>query len=410
MSARREKSIPAAIQGPRILLLLCVLALTLMGLVMVFSASSISAIDSGMSANHYFVSQVIYVVVGIAIAWALWKVVPYRFWTSQAVWGIWLAAMALIVLTALFGDEYYGAKRWLSIGGFSLQPSEFVKIAMLLLAIRFMSQYQEGDASLGQSLVKAILFILIPLMVMYKAQSDLGTTLICLVGIYAVMWVGGVPMKYMGLLALLAVGFFIFAVVGSGYRSGRMVFLDPWNDGEGGYGSGYNIIRSYYAIAQGGLFGVGLGNSHEKFQYLFGSESDFIFAILSEELGMFGALVVIALFVGVLVAGIRLALTSDDPQGTMIAGGCTIMLVFQAFLNIGVVIGVLPTTGKPLPFISAGGSSMLASMIMIGLVLAVSKGSESNVYEQRRDDLRIVQQERSSDAGSFVRRRNSRTY
>ena len=147
--------------------------------------------------------------------------------------------------------------------------------------------------------------------------------------------------------------------------------------------------------AEGGLVGVGLGNSHEKFQYLFASESDFIFAIIGEELGLVGALVVIALFLGVLFAGLSIAERASDEIGSMIAGGCTVMLVFQAFLNIACVIGVFPTTGKPLPFISSGGTSMLASFILVGLVLSVSAAdAEPSIYEQRRADLRLVKQER----------------
>ena len=179
------------------------------------------------------------------------------------------------------------------------------------------------------------------------------------------------------------------------------MFLDPWNDGEGGYGTGYNIIRSYYALSEGGLFGVGLGNSHEKFQYLFASESDFIFAVIGEELGLVGAMAVVLLFFGVLFAGLSIAERSDDEIGTMVAGGCTVMLVFQAFLNIACVIGVFPTTGKPLPFISAGGSSMLASFILLGLILSVSRPERGpSVYEQRRADLRLVRQERPEEGRS----------
>ena len=177
--------------------------------------------------------------------------------------------------------------------------------------------------------------------------------------------------------------------------------MDPWNDGEGGYGTGYNIIRSYYALAEGGIFGVGLGNSHEKFQYLFASESDFIFAVIGEELGLVGALFVIGLFFCVLYAGLAIAERASDDIGAMIAGGATVMLVFQAFLNIACVIGVFPTTGKPLPFISSGGTSTIASFILVGLVLSVSAAPAApSVYEQRRADLRLVRRESAPPAPS----------
>ena len=306
--------------------------------------------------------------------------------------------MVLILATAVMGTDNYGAKRWLYIGSVGVQPSEFCKIAFLLVAVRLLLDYRSGMVEFRASMVRVLIFLIVPIAIMYRTQSDLGTTVICAVGIIAVMWMGGVPRKVIAaVLAVCVVGGLI-AIFGTGYRAGRLVFLDPWNDGEGGYGTGYNIIRSYYALSEGGLFGVGLGNSHEKFQYLFASESDFIFAVIGEELGLVGAMAVVLLFFGVLFAGLSIAERSDDEIGTMVAGGCTVMLVFQAFLNIACVIGVFPTTGKPLPFISAGGSSMLASFILLGLILSVSRPERGpSVYERRRADLRLVRQERPEE-------------
>lgn len=215
------------------------------------------------------------------------------------------------------------------------------------------------------------------------------------------MWMGGVSRRVIFACLGVAVLGGLVAIFGTGYRSDRLVFMDPWNDGEGGYGTGYNIIRSYYALAEGGIFGVGLGNSHEKFQYLFASESDFIFAVIGEELGLVGALFVIGLFFCVLYAGLAIAERAADDIGAMIAGGATVMLVFQAFLNIACVIGVFPTTGKPLPFISSGGTSMIASFILVGLVLSVPAAPAApSVYEQRRADLRLVRREPAPPAPS----------
>lgn len=382
-------------QGPRVLLLLCALALVLIGLVMVFSASMVKALDEGMAASDFFTDQLVFALVGAASAVVLWKVIPYRVWVGPAVWVVWGIAVVLILATALVGTDNYGAKRWLYIGSVGLQPSEFCKIAFLLVAVRLLLDYRSGTVEFRSSMVRVLVLLILPIGIMYRTQSDLGTTVICMVGIIAVMWMGGVPRKI--ILAVLAAcaALGLFAIFGTGYRAGRLVFLDPWNDGQGGYGTGYNIIRSYYALSEGGLLGVGLGNSHEKFQYLFASESDFIFAVIGEELGLVGAMAVVLLFFGVLFAGLSIAERADDEIGTMIAGGCTVMLVFQAFLNIACVIGVFPTTGKPLPFISAGGSSMLASFILLGLILAVSRPSLTpSVYEQRRADLRLVKQER----------------
>ena len=382
-------------QGPRILLLLCVLALVLLGLVMVYSASSVKALSSGLEANDTFLDQLRYVGIGLFAAIVLWKAIPYRFWVGPAIWVVWGIAVALILAVFLVGTAHYGAKRWLYVGPVGLQPSELCKIAFLLMAIRLVVDYRSGSVE-GKTIVwRAVVLIVIPVAFMYRTQSDLGTTAICFVGIIAVLWMGGAPRRLIALLAIVAVVAGFYGIFGTGYRTDRLVFLDPWNDGQDGYGTGYNIIRSYYALAEGGIFGVGLGNSHEKVQYLFASESDFIFAVIGEELGLVGALLVIALFFGVLYAGIAVAERAGDDIGAMMAGGCTVMLVFQAFLNIACVIGVFPTTGKPLPFISSGGTSMVASFILVGLILSVSAAPpEPSVYEQRRADLRLVRQER----------------
>ena len=368
-------------------LILAVLALLLIGLVMVYSASSVNALSEGGSAMGGFISQVVYAVLGIAAAFVVWQIIPYHAWVGRFVWVVWGVSMGLLVLTAIMGSTGYGAQRWLELGPVRFQPSEFVKIALVLVAVRVFFDIRGGTAEARMSVIRVLLFIVMPLFFLYQTQSDLGTTLICIVGILAVMWLGGVKPYILITVVVLGVAFMVFAVFGTGYRSGRMVYLDPWNDGQGGYGTGYNIIRSYYAFAEGGLFGVGLGNSHEKYQYLFASDSDFIFAVVGEELGLVGALTVIILFLVVLVAGLRISSMCSDAMGSVIAGAFTTMLVFQAFLNIGCTIGVFPTTGKPLPFISSGGSSMIASLAMVGFILSVSKGDDPAT---RRGNLRAV--------------------
>lgn len=169
-----------------------------------------------------------------------------------------------------------------------------------------------------------------------------------------------------------------------------MVFLDPYNDGAEGYGDGYQLIRSYYAFAEGGFFGVGLGNSYEKYQYLPEAETDFIFSIIGEELGFCGCILVVALFSGLIVSGLLIAANSKSRFAAAISGSFVIMIGFQAFLNIMCVIGFAPTTGKPLPFISAGGSSVIAALIMVGFVLAGSEESAMpDKYEKRRQSFKV---------------------
>ena len=383
-------SLPADVRAARIALVVAVLGLLLIGFVMVYSTTSVELINDGKDPLSDLASQVEFALIGIVCVVVLWKLIPHTAWCTRAVWVIWLIAVALLALTALMGTELYGAKRWLQLGPIGLQPSEFVKIALLLMAVRVLYDLRAGSIEAKAAGIQALIFVLAPLVFMYKSQSDLGTTLICAVGILAVMWIGGVSTRFMIALCVAGIVVVLVSIFGVGYRADRMVYLDPWNDGQDGYGTGYNIIRSYYAIAEGGLFGVGVGNSHERFQYLFGSESDFIFAIVCEELGMLGALLVIGLFLVILVSGMRIAANAPDDLGKMIAAGCSIMLVAQAFLNIGCAIGVLPTTGKPLPF--------------VGLILSVSNAaSDSSVYERRRADLRVVRATSTSSSSRVSR-------
>lgn len=390
---------PAHIMAPRIILLLSVFALMLIGFVMIYSTSAVNTlakagVDAAVDPMGETLNQIKFAVVGVILAVLIWKFVPVTLWRSNAVWIVWALAFALLVITALFGvgDEDWGARRWLMIGSSSLQASEFAKIALVLVAARLLTDWREGRYTVMVFFVLIGLLVLAPVLVILGPQSDLGTAMICVVGILAVMWLGEVPLRTMLIVIGVVVALGLVGIFGSSYRRDRlMVFMDPWNDGEGGFGTGYQLIHSLYAFAGGGFFGLGLGNSHEKYQYLTQSDTDFIFAIIGEELGLVGAAVVIILFLLFLYAGTRIAQSAPDNFGTMVAGGCTIMIAFQAFLNIAMVIGWFPVVGKPLPFISSGGSSLVAMLIMVGIILSVSRGAEApSIYDRRRADLRVV--------------------
>lgn len=402
-ASRATQEISSHIIGPRLVLLLSVLALTLIGFVMIYSTSSVIALSSADSVSVVdtladTLNQVRFALVGVAAAFVIWKFIPYSIWRSNVVWAVWLLAFVLLVATIFSGagEDEWGAQRWLILGPVNLQPSEFAKIALVLVAARLFLDFREGQINVPQFFAMVFVLVVAPVLIILGPQSDLGTAMICVVGILAVMWLGEVPLRTLLLVVGVVVVLGLVGIFGSEYRRDRLlVFMHPWDDGEGGYGTGYQIIHSLYALSSGGLFGVGLGNSHEKYLYLTQSETDFIFAIIGEELGLVGAFVVIALFVALLYAGMRIARSAPDNFGAMVAGGCTIMIAFQAFLNIAMVIGWFPVVGKPLPFVSSGGSSLIATFIMIGLVLSVSQGAgaESNVYERRRADLRVVRAE-----------------
>lgn len=390
--ARSDARTPNAngMRTARTLLIVAVLCLVAIGLVMVYSTTSVVLAGAGESPYSDVAGQAVFAAIGIAAAVVLWRMIPYGAWAGQFTWIAWGIAIALLLLTAVAGTDVNGAKRWLYIGPIGMQPSELIKIALLMMMIRIMYDARQGTIEVRAAVVQFFLLILVPLVFLYATQSDLGTTLICMVGIFAVLWIGGISGKWLAIIGAVLLAAGAYAIFGTGYRSGRLVFLNPWDDGAGGYGTGYNIIRSYYALSEGGLIGVGIGNSHEKFDYLFASESDFIFAVIGEETGLVGALVVVALFLVVLYAGLKISEGAPDELGAMIAGGFAIMLVFQAFLNIGCTIGVFPTTGKPLPFISSGGTSIVASLLMVGLILSVERGAmQPDQHERARQEFRV---------------------
>lgn len=392
--ARRQadaRGVPADIMLPRVLLVVATILLSLIGLVVGFSASSIEAINLGNSVYSYVVKQTAIMVGGGFIAFLIAKFLPYRVWLKG-----WCFPAAFVVVVALLlavfamGTSALGATRWIYIGGFSLQPSELAKIVFVIAAARIVYKYRSEIIDIRKTIVAAALLVAAPLGFLFVTQSDMGTAIIVLLGVFAVMWIGDVPLRVIAPLLLLAVFVGFFGMVG--YRVDRItVWLDPWSDP---FGKGRQAIRSLYALAEGGILGVGLGNSREKFQYLSEAENDFIFAIVGEELGMVGALVVIGLFLAVLCAGLYIAYRAPESFGSMMAGGLTVLLVGQAFLNIAVVTGLFPVTGKPLPFISSGGSSILTSMLMVGLILSVSKGSNVlTPHERRRNDLNVIRVE-----------------
>ena len=326
MATQRDRQgAPAHIMGPRIILLLSVLALMLIGFVMIYSTSAVITLakagSEAVDPMGETLNQIKFAVAGVVIAAIIWKLVPVSLWRSNAVWAIWAVAFALLVVTAVagVGDEEWGARRWLMIGSASLQASEFAKIALVLVAARLFSDFREGQYSVWVFFALVGLLVLAPVLIILGPQSDLGTAMICVVGILAVMWLGEVPLRTMLIVIAVVVALGLVGIFGSSYRRDRlMVFMNPWNDGEGGFGTGYQLIHSLYALSGGGLFGVGLGNSHEKYLYLTQADTDFIFAIIGEELGLVGAAVVIALFLLFLYAGTRIAQSSPDNFGTMV--------------------------------------------------------------------------------------------
>lgn len=390
--------------APRVMVALSTLALVVLGLVMVYSSSSITAFVEQGDSTGEAIKQCLFVIIGIVFAVGAILFGKHDFLRGTGALIFWGVCMALLVLTALLGTVGLGAKRWLIVGPVSIQISEFAKIAFVLLAARIAEDYRNGAIDMYEALKQAAIFIIIPLGFLFVTQSDLGTTLICCVGLFMVLVLSGLPSRIIvGILAVGAV-LVLVAILLSSYRSDRLFnFLDPWSDEQG---TGYQLIHSFKALAAGGFFGVGIGNSYEKLQYLPEAETDFIFAIIGEELGLFGALLVICAFLVFLRGGFLIASQSKSMFSGFVAAGLTTMIVFQAFLNIACVVGLFPTTGKPLPFISSGGSSMISSLLLVGIILAISFDSHNeDEYRQRREQLHVVSTySQPQRQGSTVRR------
>jgi cell division protein FtsW len=360
-------------------LLAIIATLNLLGLVMVMSASSVVALDDYGSSWYVVMRQAMWLALG-AVACVVVLRVDYHRWRRLGGPALVLTAVLLaLVLVPGVGITVNGASRWLGYGPLSLQPSELAKLTMLLFAADLLARRAAWMDDVRLTLVPvAAVFGAVALLLML--QPNLGTTLVLGAIVLSLLWVAGTP--FIPLTGLAAAG----AVMATGlalwapYRRARVLaFLDPWADYQN---TGYQNIQSLVGVASGGITGIGLGESRAKWGFLPYAHTDFIFAIIGEELGLIGALVVVALFVGLCLLGARAALLAPDRFGLLLAAGVTVWFGVQAFVNIGAVIGILPITGVPLPFVSYGGSSLLFSMIGAGLLLNVAR--QARLPEARR--------------------------
>jgi cell division protein FtsW len=355
--------------------------LNLLGMVMVLSASSVSALDTYGSAWTIALRQGGWLLGGVVMCVILMRV-DYHRWRRWALPALIVSVVLLaLVLVPGVGRNINGASRWLGYGPFSLQPSELAKLAVLLFAADLLARRAAWMHDLQLTLVPVtVVFGGVALLLML--QPNLGTTLVLGSIVLSVLFVAGTPMVPLASLGvvggLVATGLALAAP----YRRARVLaFLDPWKDYQT---NGYQTIQSLVGIASGGITGVGLGQSRAKWGFLPYAHTDFIFAIIGEELGLFGALVVVALFVALCVLGARAALLAPDRFGMLLAAGVTVWFGAQAFINIGAVIGILPITGVPLPFVSYGGSSLVFSMAGAGLLLNVARQAQLPDARRRR--------------------------
>lgn len=353
------------------LLLAATAALTLTGLVMVLSASSVSAFERYGSSFLFFKRQAAYLAVG---AGALWLTTRMRYEAWQRLCLpllVTTVGLLVLVLHPAFGTVAGGSARWIEVGPVTVQPSEPAKLAMIAFAAAVLARRWRRLSDLRQLAVP-----LVPLTALVCGlillQPDMGTAMIIVASVGLLAFAAGARLKHvaLGLLSIATLGFGLMYV--EGYRWARFTsFIDPWADPQG---NGYQTIQSLIALTTGGPFGVGLGAGRQKWSTLPNAHTDFIFAILGEELGLVGALVVLVLFGIIVYAGIRIAVRAPDAFGRLLAAGITGWLGIQALVNLGAVTGLLPITGVPLPFVSFGGSSLVVSLAAVGILVAIARG------------------------------------
>ena len=351
--------------------LLVITVLCAFGLVMVFSASYYYAQHYSGANNdsfYYLKRQLLYLAIGYPTM-LLISLIDFRIIERLRV--LFLAiSLILLVAVLLWVRDLNVGKRWLVIAGISIQPSELAKFGLMIFMCSYMSRHRNEMQTFRFGMMPMLIAIgVVAGLVMLQPNMSMAV-IIGFIGI-VLLYLGGCDLKQLLILGAIAlVAFFVLAFA-QPYRVARMTsFSNPENDPQG---TGYQLLQSYYAIGSGGLFGKGLNNSYQKLLYMTYGESDFIFAILCEEFGFLGGLVVILLYAWIVFRGMVISMRSKNRFGSLLAAGISIVFGFQVFVNIGVVTGLLPTTGQALPFISAGGTSLLVFLAAMGLLLSISR-------------------------------------
>ncbi len=339
---------------------------------MVYSASAIWAEYKFDDSFFFAKRQMLFAVVGII---AMFFIMNIEYWT----WRNWskvilIVCFVLLVLVLIpgIGNVRNGSRSWIGIGAFSVQPSEFMKLAMIAFLSKFLSEKQKQITSFKEGLLPS-LGLVFTAFGLIMLQPDFGTGMVMVGTCIVMIFIAGAKIKHFVFLGLLGVAGIVGLIASAPYRMKRITsFMDPWQDP---LGSGFQMIQSLYAIGPGGLFGLGLGESRQKFFYLPEPQTDFIFAIIAEELGFIGGSFVLILFSLLLWRGVRVALGAPDLYGSLLATGIIAMIAIQVMINIGVVTGLMPVTGITLPFLSYGGSSLTLMLMAVGVLLNISRYS-----------------------------------
>ncbi|WP_250889776.1 stage V sporulation protein E [Virgibacillus dakarensis] len=358
--------------APDYTLLGIIFALLLVGAVMVYSSSYVWADYKYGDSFFYLKRQLLFTGVGIAAMFFI-MAIPYGTWQKYAK-PILLSCFGLLLLVLIpgIGLERGGAQSWIGIGAFSIQPSEFMKLGLIIYLSVYLASHQKYITSFKKGFFPSLLLVFTAFGLI-MLQPDLGTGIVLVLSCMVLLFIAGAKISHFFGLASIGIVGFLLLIISAPYRINRITaFLNPWEDPQH---TGFQIIQSLYALGPGGLMGVGLGDSIQKYFYLPEPQNDFIFAILGEELGFIGGTIVIGLFGLLFWRGTKIALAAPDPFGRFLALGIVSMLTIQVMINISVVIGLIPVTGITLPFLSYGGSSLTLTLCSVGILLNVSRYS-----------------------------------
>ena len=348
-----------------------VVALALFGVIMVYSASAVVAASENHSQSFYVVRQGVWTLIGLGAMYVGMRLDYGLLRNAKLAYG--LLGLTAVLLVAVFAfPPINGARRWIRFAGFSLQPSEISKLALAIFLARFLERRAGREGDFWRTFVPAV-FVTGVLALLIVAEPDLGTSLMLAVVCTVMLFTAGARLKHMALAAAPALAGVVGLLLFVPWRLRRvLVFLDPWADPQG---SGYQVVQSLLAVGSGGVHGLGFTEGRQKMFFLPFAHSDFIFAVVSEELGLFGGLAVVALFGLFLWRGMRAALRAPDRFGMLLGLGIVTGIVAQALFNMSVVLSMLPTKGIPLPFISYGGSSLVPTLFAVGVLLNISQQS-----------------------------------
>jgi cell division protein FtsW len=370
-----------------VLLVATVIVLNVVGVVMVLSASSVASLTNYGSPWYFFFRQIMWTVLGLgAFVFALRF--DYRRWRAL-VRPLLIVSIVLLLVVLVPGVGIYvsGSRRWLGAGMLRFQPSEIAKLALLLYAADLVSR-RSGELHDWRRVVRPVVLVLGLFAALVMKEPDLGSAMVIAIVVLAVLVAGGVKKRHLAVVFGLGITAVTALALLEPYRRTRMLtFLDPFADASN---SGYQISQSLIALGSGGFTGVGLGAGRAKWNFLPNAHTDFIFAIIGEELGLIGCFLVMGLFIAFAVFGARAALRAPDRFGALVAAGATVWVVGQAVINIGAVVGLLPVTGIPLPFVSFGGSALITTMLATGILVNVARQGRSSAHGSARDQVRAA--------------------